>query len=459
MAIALLGASAVQAQTETRTFVVSDGDSVHVVSTGHAHVASTDHEDEGAAGRDSLMIEIRRYSAIVESMRDSLTNRDLDISLTDDQKDMMRGNIDEILKVIERIAAEISEHELEIRDNTISFLNESGEGFVFNIPENIDEHLSEGLHVITEMLLNDAGDSVDFDTGQGWDWTNFIPEAPPPPRKTVQGNIVKVGDDLHIVEGEDVRGHVVLAFGNAEISGRIDGNVVVVFGNLLLDDTAEVTGRIVSVGGGFDQDSDAVVGDVVSVDLWRGRGDWGLAGISGGGAIPFLMKQGTFLLTILLAMIAIMLVPQDRFANVTANLRRAPGPSLGLGLVGATFGFVVALLLMAVLILTVIGVPLALLLFLALMVAGVLAVGVCGAAIGGRLCSLMGQDCRAPWMAAVVGMTGLHLVSFLGALASLGGTSALATPLTILGVFIKVLAFLVGLGAIILSRLGSRKVA
>lgn len=435
---------------EVQRVIVSGDDTVMVAPL--AEVRATD--------RDSLMVEIRRYSRMIESMRDSLSGRNLDISLSEEQEQMLRRNIEEFSLVIDRIAREVSQLEFEVRDNTISLLNEAGEGIVINIPENLDERLSEGFQVLSEMILNELPDSVDFDAGQGFDWTNFIPEPPPPPRKTVQGNIIKVGDDLHILSKEEIRGNVVVVFGDAEVSGKVDGNVVAVGGNLFLDQTAVVTGKIVSIGGRLDQDPEAVAHDVIAVDLWQGRGDYGLAGLFDRGLAAFLVRQGTFLLTVLLAALAILVTPRDRLVNITANLRASPGPALGLGLIGSTIGFFTALLLMAVLVLTVIGVPLALLVFMALLVAIVLAVGVCGAAIGQRLCGFLGQDCRNAWLAVVVGMIGLHLVSFLGSLAALSGSvPALATGLSILGIFIKTVAFLLGLGGIILSRLGTRAAA
>ena len=206
----------------------------------------------------------------------------------------------------------------------------------------------------------------------------------------MQGNIIKVWDDLHVPVQDDVRGNVVVIFGNAEISGRVDGNVVVVFGNLLLDDTAEVTGKIVSVGGRLDQDPDAEVSDVVAVDLWPGDRDGGLSGILGQGILPFLMCQGTFLLTLLLAVIAVVAAPRMRFETITDTLRLSPGPSLGVGLVAAIVGHLVVAVLMAVLILTVIGIPLALLVFLALVIVVIVSVAVCGAALGQRICRLLG---------------------------------------------------------------------
>ena len=111
----VLAAAAASAEVEVRRVAVAEGDTVHLLPA-ERHPA---HDDS----RDSLMVEIRRYSAMIESMRDSLTDRNLGISLTDDQKEMIRDNIDEISLVIERIAAEVSQLEFEIHDNRISLLN------------------------------------------------------------------------------------------------------------------------------------------------------------------------------------------------------------------------------------------------------------------------------------------------------------------------------------------------
>ncbi len=257
-----------------------------------------------------------------------------------------------------------------------------------------------------------------------------------------------------------LRGDVVVVFGNAEISGRVDGNVVVVFGNLLLDESAEVTSKIVSVGGRLDQDPAAEVGDVVSVDLLPGDRDSGLLGYLGQGILPFLMCQGTFLLTLILAVIAVAAAPQQRFESVLATLRQSPGPSLGVGLVTALVGHLAVAILMVVLILTVIGVPLALLVFLALIIVIVVSVAVCGAALGSRICRMLGTGCSQPWLTVVVGMAVLHMVSFLGSVVSMSeNLEPIADTLVVLGVVIKTLAFLFGLGALTLSRFGSKNPA
>ena len=74
---------------------------------------------------------------------------------------------------------ELSQLEFEIKDNTISLVNEAGEGIIINIPENLDEHLSEGLEILSQVILSELPDSIDFDHTHSWDWTSFAPHIPP----------------------------------------------------------------------------------------------------------------------------------------------------------------------------------------------------------------------------------------------------------------------------------------
>jgi len=194
-----------------RVAVISaEGDSVDMVEVG------TWVEVESSS-RDSLMVEIRRYSRMIGDMRDSLTHGGGDHDLSHEQRLVIEQNIEEISQVVEQIGVELSELEFEIKDNTISLVNEAGEGIIINIPENLDEHLSEGLEILSQIILSELPDSIDFDRDHGWDWSGFAPHTPNAPRKIVQGNIIKIGDDLHVPAGDDVRGDVVVVFGNAEI--------------------------------------------------------------------------------------------------------------------------------------------------------------------------------------------------------------------------------------------------
>ncbi len=407
--------------------------------------------------RDSLMAEIRVYSEMIRGLRDSLASDGPNLRLSGAQREKLEGSIQDITQVIERISSELSRMEFEIKDNRISLVNESGEGIIINVPEDLDEQVSQGIEALTKIILSELPDSVDFDQGRNWDWTRFRPEPPPPSRRVINGNIVKVWDDVDISATEDVRGNVVVIFGDAEVAGRVDGDVVAVLGNVTLLDSAEVTGSVVTVGGFLEQEQGAQVDDVVVLDPLRVDNGGGWLDIFSHDGLSFLICQGVFLLTVLMAAIAVAVTPRRRFESIIGHLKQNVGASLGLGVVTALGGHLLVAVLMAVLVLTVIGVPLALLVGLGLLVAVVVSVAVCSAVVGERLCALFSDQCHSPWLVMVVGMAALHTVSFLGSLLGMvSGADSAAAALVALGVMIKAGAYLLGLGALVLSRAGSR---
>ena len=151
------------------------------------------------------------------------------------------------------------------------------------------------------------------------------------------------------------------------------------------------------------------------------------------------------------------IAPQDRLDRVLAALRGSPGQALGLGLVSALGLQLVSVVLMAVLVLTVIGIPIALLLGLVLGLLAVVAAGLTSAVLGGRLCEMVVGRCPSAWLALAIGMIVLHSVCFLGGLVGLSPSMGLVgTLLSGFGLLIKVFAYILGLGALIHSRFGSR---
>jgi uncharacterized RDD family membrane protein YckC len=61
-------------------------------------------------------------------------------------------------------------------------------------------------------------------------------------------NAIRIGQDLHLAEGDAVRDALVV-FGDATVAGEVDGNLVVVLGRVDLASTAILRGDFVSVGG------------------------------------------------------------------------------------------------------------------------------------------------------------------------------------------------------------------
>ncbi len=111
--------------------------------------------DNMTADRDSLMTEIKTYSQMIRGLRDSLSGDGYDLQLSAAQREKIEGNISDISQVIERISDELSRMEFEIKDNRISLVNESGEGIIINVPEDLDEQLSQGIEAITKIILSE----------------------------------------------------------------------------------------------------------------------------------------------------------------------------------------------------------------------------------------------------------------------------------------------------------------
>jgi cytoskeletal protein CcmA (bactofilin family) len=75
-----------------------------------------------------------------------------------------------------------------------------------------------------------------------------------------EGDVVKIGQDLYVAEGEVVPGDAVCIDGDLTIAGTVHGDAVCASGDIVLESTAVVNGDVVSIGGCIDKASGAEVG-------------------------------------------------------------------------------------------------------------------------------------------------------------------------------------------------------
>ena len=413
-------------------------------------------EEWEPANRESLLLAIDRYAKEITSLKDSLGTDHIDFHLDDRHRERLEGSISEFTGLIEDIGQELSRMDFEISGNRVSLTDEFGEGIIINIPENLDERLSEGMQALTQMILQDLPDSNAFGIGRALDISTLFQKPRHAERKIIQGNIVKVSDDVHITPIEDLRGNLVVVMGDAVVSGRVDGDVVVVLGNLLLDKDCEVTGKVVCVLGRLDREPSAEVGDLVAIDPWSAGDLWGSWDNWDGlneGLMAFLISQSLFLVVLMIAILMIGVTPDDRLHRVLATLRSAPAQTLGIGIV-AGFGLhILSVILMAVLVLTVVGLPLALLLGIGLGLVAALAITLAAVVTGETLCGLVSRKCNSLWLAVVVGLVALHAVSFAGGVLGVFHVAgAFSTFLLIMGWGIKTLAYFLGIGGLARSQ-------
>lgn len=406
-----------------------------------------------AAGRDSLVNEIRRYRQLIRVLSDSLEH-DRAAGLSPEHRVVIERNIGDITRVIEGIGSELRRLEFQVKDNRISLVDGAGDGIVISVPENLDEQVSRGLEALTAAILKEVPDTARAEGGR-LSWTSFlsVPEPPAPPRRVIDGNLVRVGQSLVVAADEEVHGNVVVILGDCEVAGQVDGNVVVVGGRLGLRKQAEVSGSVVSVGGRLDADPGAKTGDTVALGALGGGSGTGIGRLFGHRTLMFAIAQGLFLLTLLAGLLAVAASPDGRVGAVLARLSVEPWRAFGLGALLVLCGPFLLAALTGLLVITVIGVPVALLLVLGVALVVVLGLSAAGVVVGLRL----GVDGRRKTLALLLGLCVLHVPSFVGSLMHLGGAPFGAVAAVMgLGLVVKGAALAFGLGALSLSRLGTR---
>ena len=299
-----------------------------------------------------------------------------------------------------------------------------------------------------------------------------IPEPPPAPEHvTRSGDLTRVGSDIHIEKDEVVRGDVTAIRGDITVDGTVHGGVVSFGGDIYLNPTARVDGDVVCIGGELHEESGAYVsgervtalgggrGQRIARSLrlgpsrherdWEGR-DWARGIVKSFGALMRL------LIFIGFAMLIAWLF-QGRIAVGAETLKRQPAVSLGIGaLVHALFipSIVALALVMALLCITIIGIPLALaalvgylLFFVVFWIFG----SVVGAAVvGERIATRRGVTAMPLWQSALLGVLVVGGAGFVGnllALTHLPGLGGLGQMVVVLSVITGVVMGVMGGGA------------
>ena len=188
------------------------------------------------------------------------------------------------------------------------------------------------------------------------------PESPPPVTRSTSGDIVRFGSDVTVEEGTTVTGDVVSFGGDIEIRGHVTGEVQALGGDLLLTSTARVDGDVVCVGGRLREEEGSQVGGK-RVTAGRGRGGKFLLpmfSMLGAGAKMMVHIVGMFIM-LGFAWAFVKLAP-ERTRGALDTIHKEPGPSFIIGLLlwALIIPSVIALaLVIALLCITIIGIPLA----------------------------------------------------------------------------------------------------
>jgi hypothetical protein len=265
---------------------------------------------------------------------------------------------------------------------------------------------------------------------------------------TGDAGLVRLFADARVPAGKTIPGDVVAVFGSVDVGGTVEGDVVAVFGSVRLRSGASVEGDAIAIGGVLDQPPDAhVSGQSVAIGLLSPG--WGVPTLATLLTVVFLGWLATLILGWLLAL----LFP-ERMLQIGSTASRHSAGSFFLGLLSAPL-FVIALVLLFI---TVVGIPFALLLPFVYLLA-IWTGQIAGSYVLG--CRILR---RRPGEGGLMGpiLVGTFLVALcfgLGAGFAVpeGLPRTLSLFFTLLGVLLVVGLSVIGTGALILSRVGSRQ--
>ena len=197
--------------------------------------------------------------------------------------------------------------------------------------------------------------------------TPEMPEPPEPPEppsgRTSSGDVVRFGSDITVRAGQTIDGDVVSFRGDIEVMGHVTGNVSAIGGgDVTLGPAARVDGDVVCIGGTLNEEpGSSVGGQRVTGPSTPGRGHFFPRIDVAGTGYKITMDVAWLLVLLLIAWLFAILAPA-RTQRAMEQISSEPGASF---IVGVLLWLLIvpsaiALgLVMAVLVITVIGIPLA----------------------------------------------------------------------------------------------------
>jgi len=281
---------------------------------------------------------------------------------------------------------------------------------------------------------------------------------------------IHVGGGVEVRESESVDGPVVAVGGPAIINGEVRQDVVAVGGDVRVGPRGRVLGDVTTVGGNIDKDPQGeIVGRRNQVgiripqfqlrpSLWL---PGGLIGHAFGAPVEFFAMVFRMLLFGLLACV-VFLVARNPIARIEHAAAAEPWRAGLVGLLAQLLFIPVFVVTVVVLTVSIIGIPL--LLFvppLAILIFAVaLLLGFTGIAyrVGRWAQSRFGWGSGSPFFMLLVGLLAIWLLTIAARAIALGGLAiwALSSALLVLGFLVEYVAWTVGLGAAVMTRLGTR---
>ena len=271
-------------------------------------------------------------------------------------------------------------------------------------------------------------------------------------------DIVKFGEDVFIAADELVRGDIVVFGGEVVIEGKVVGNVVVMAGNADVRSGAEISGDVVVLGGVLDEEPESLIhGERVEfAEFAFPAAAFSTALGSHVRVFEFFFVPIKFFISIILSFLIILFL-KERVIRTKEHVTDSVLKSFGTGFLVVFLGLFVVTMLTIVLLITLIGIPLAIVLIISCVAVFIISYTVAAYALGIKVNEKLKIDSANPFAIVLIGTAVLYLPALIGygvSLWPLGG--GMGAVFKIAGALISLFAYLVGIGALFLSRFGSR---
>jgi hypothetical protein len=278
--------------------------------------------------------------------------------------------------------------------------------------------------------------------------------------------LVRVGGSVTVAQNEIVTDDVAVIGGSADIDGQVQGDVAVIGGSLTLGPHAEIDKDVTVVGGRLSKDPNAIIrGKVAEIGVGGvpfGRGVFGRGARYGwrpnSGVGPVVRFGGTIVRIALLMLLSglVLLVARPHVEQIAERAAAEPVKSWLVGFLAEILFAPMLVLTVVVLAISIIGIPLLILVPLAIVAAMVVSLlGFTAVAyhIGGLLQGhfepLRARPYAATLLAIAVIVSPLLLARFVGLTGQLG---IFAGILVAIGTLAEYIAWTTGLGAVALAR-------
>ncbi|MBW3660634.1 MAG: hypothetical protein KY397_03260 [Gemmatimonadetes bacterium] len=285
-------------------------------------------------------------------------------------------------------------------------------------------------------------------------------------RGVAQGDRVRVGGSVRIGPDEVIDGDVVAVGGSAHVDGEVDGDVTAIGGSVHLGPEAVIDGDVTAIGGQVHKTPSTIVrGSIEETPI--GVGDIRIAPHIRMMDSPFegfgeFVGIVTWIVFLSLVACLVYLLAKRPIQRMEYRVRTSTWKAAAVGLAAQILFFPALVLTIVVLAISIIGIPLLLGIPFALLA---LAIGVLvgftavAKTLGHAAESRFGWAHEKPYIAVLVGIGLIMAVSFFGAalgVPAAGPLEAFAVILMVIGFVIQYVAWTIGLGALLLTRFGTR---